>query len=86
MTYFRKVGTIYNVLQVKSTILDSFKGTVVWANEDSNNYNKGGFPLGEIFRPNRNFLLSYKHSDGTTETEIFWIWTIEISVRSKHFA
>jgi hypothetical protein len=29
MTYFRKVGTIYNVLQVKSTILDSFKGTVV---------------------------------------------------------
>jgi hypothetical protein len=28
---------------------------------------KGGFPLGEIFRPNRNFLLSYKHSDGTKQ-------------------
>jgi hypothetical protein len=28
---------------------------------------KGGFPLGEIFRPNRNFLLSYKHSDGTNQ-------------------
>jgi hypothetical protein len=27
----------------------------------------GGFPLGEIFRPNRNFLLSYKHSDGTKQ-------------------
>ena len=28
---------------------------------------KGGFPPGEIFRPNRNFLLSYKHSDGTKQ-------------------
>ena len=28
---------------------------------------KGGFPLSEIFRPNRNFLLSYKHSDGTNQ-------------------
>ena len=28
---------------------------------------KGGFPLGEIFRPNRNFLLSYKHSGGQVE-------------------
>jgi hypothetical protein len=27
----------------------------------------GGFPLGEIFRPNRNFLLSYKHADGTKQ-------------------
>ena len=26
-----------------------------------------GFPLGEIFRPNRHFLLSYKHSDGTNK-------------------
>jgi hypothetical protein len=28
---------------------------------------QGGFPLGEIFQPNRNFLLSYKHSDGTNQ-------------------
>jgi hypothetical protein len=28
---------------------------------------KGGFPLGQIFRPNRNFLLSYKHSDETKQ-------------------
>jgi hypothetical protein len=28
---------------------------------------KGGFALSEIFRPNRNFLLSYKHSDGTKQ-------------------
>jgi hypothetical protein len=31
------------------------------------NHPKGGFPLGEIFRPNRNFLLSYKHSDGSKQ-------------------
>ena len=28
---------------------------------------KGGFPLGKIFRPNRDFFLSYKHSDGTKQ-------------------
>jgi hypothetical protein len=28
---------------------------------------EGGFPLGEIFRPNRNFLFSYKHSEGTKQ-------------------
>jgi hypothetical protein len=32
-----------------------------------NKHIKGGFPLSEIFRPNRNFLLSYKHSDGTKQ-------------------
>jgi hypothetical protein len=44
------------------------------SNFDSFKYNlpkpimpKGGFPLGEIFRLNRNFLLSYKHSGGTKQ-------------------
>ena len=36
-------------------------------NHKGDTNHKGGFPLGEIFRPNRNFLLSYKHSDGTKQ-------------------
>jgi hypothetical protein len=46
-----------------------FAGTIQGLAGTLNNISelKGGFPLGEIFRPNRNFLLSYKHSDGTNQ-------------------
>jgi hypothetical protein len=39
-----------------------------WQDTDTNRGDtKGSFPLGEIFRPNRNFLLYYKHSDVTDQ-------------------
>jgi hypothetical protein len=52
--------------RVEKDLFDTTRSNYVTDNLTSEE-RKGGFPLGEIFRPNRNFLLSYKHSDGTKQ-------------------